>query len=70
MYLGRLGFFTPTAIALHNFPEGVATFLAALDDPRTGVVIAIAVALRNVPEVLACIAGGMALMAVSLLLLN
>jgi zinc transporter, ZIP family len=49
-HLGRLGFFTAAAIAIHNFPEGVATFLAALDDPRTGVAIAIAVALHNIPE--------------------
>lgn len=48
--LGRLGFFTAAAIAIHNFPEGIATFMAALDDPRTGVAIAIAVALHNIPE--------------------
>jgi ZIP family zinc transporter len=50
LHLGRLGFFTAAAIAIHNFPEGVATFVAALDDPRTGVAIAIAVALHNIPE--------------------
>ena len=50
LHLGRLGFFTAAAIAIHNFPEGVATFMAALDDPRTGVAIAIAVALHNIPE--------------------
>ena len=50
LHLGRLGFFTAAAIAIHNFPEGVATFLAALDDPRTGVAIALAVALHNIPE--------------------
>ena len=49
-HLGRLGFFTAAAIAIHNFPEGMATFLAALDDPRTGVAIAAAVALHNIPE--------------------
>ena len=49
-HLGRLGFFTAAAIAIHNFPEGMATFLAALDDPRTGVAIAVAVALHNIPE--------------------
>ena len=50
MHLGRLGFFTAAAIAIHNFPEGMATFLAALDNPQTGVAIAIAVALHNIPE--------------------
>jgi ZIP family zinc transporter len=49
-HLGRVGFFTAAAIAIHNFPEGVATLLAALDDPQTGVAIAIAVALHNIPE--------------------
>jgi zinc transporter, ZIP family len=48
--LRRMAFFTAAAIAIHNFPEGMATFLAALDDPRTGVAIAIAVALHNIPE--------------------
>lgn len=50
LHLRRLGFFTAAAIAIHNFPEGVATFVAALDDPRTGVAIALAVALHNIPE--------------------
>ncbi len=48
--LRRLGLFTALAIAIHNFPEGMATFLAALDDPKAGVAIAIAVALHNIPE--------------------
>jgi ZIP family zinc transporter len=49
-HLGRVGFVTAAAIAIHNFPEGIATFLAALNDPRTGVAIAGAVALHNIPE--------------------
>ncbi len=48
--LWRMGLFTALAIAIHNFPEGMATFLAALEDPRAGVAIAIAVALHNIPE--------------------
>lgn len=48
--LMRTGLFTALAIGLHNFPEGLATFLAALQDPRLGVAIAIAVALHNIPE--------------------
>lgn len=48
--LWRMGLFTAIAIAIHNFPEGMATFLAALEDPVTGVAIAIAVALHNIPE--------------------
>jgi len=42
--------FTALAIAIHNFPEGLATFLAALHDPALGVAIAIAIALHNIPE--------------------
>ena len=41
----RMGLLTALAIAIHNFPEGVATFLAALHDPALGVPIAIAIAL-------------------------
>ncbi|MBR9984275.1 MAG: zinc transporter ZupT [Desulfosarcina sp.] len=48
--LMRMGLFTALAIAIHNFPEGLATFLAALDDPALGVAIAVAVALHNIPE--------------------
>jgi ZIP family zinc transporter len=46
----RTGLLTALAIGIHNFPEGVATFLAALGDPHVGVAIAIAVALHNIPE--------------------
>jgi len=46
----RMGLFTALAIGIHNFPEGLATFLAALEDPGLGVAIAIAIALHNIPE--------------------
>jgi len=46
----RMGLFTALAIGIHNFPEGLATFLAALDDPSVGLAIAIAIALHNIPE--------------------
>ncbi len=48
--LHRMGLFTALAIAIHNFPEGLATFVAALDDPTLGLAIAVAVALHNIPE--------------------
>jgi len=48
--LHRMGLFTALAIAIHNFPEGLATFLAALEDPGVGVAIAVAIALHNIPE--------------------
>ncbi len=46
----RMGMFTALAIGIHNFPEGLATFLAAMRDPALGVAIAIAIALHNIPE--------------------
>lgn len=48
--LMRMGLFTAFAIALHNFPEGLATFLATLHDPALGIAIAVALALHNIPE--------------------
>lgn len=48
--LMRMGVFTALAIAIHNFPEGAATFLAALQDPATGTALAVALALHNIPE--------------------
>ena len=46
----RMGLFTAIAIGIHNFPEGLATFLSAMRNPKLGVAIAIAVALHNIPE--------------------
>ncbi|MET3576510.1 zinc transporter ZupT [Bhargavaea ullalensis] len=48
--LRKMGLFTALAIAIHNFPEGIATFTSALQDPTLGVAIAIAVAIHNIPE--------------------
>jgi ZIP family zinc transporter len=45
-----MGVFTALAIAIHNFPEGLATFLSALEDPNVGIAIAFAIALHNIPE--------------------
>lgn len=46
----RMGLFSALAIAIHNFPEGLATFTAALTDPTLGVSIAVAIAIHNIPE--------------------
>ncbi|EAI7326316.1 zinc transporter ZupT [Campylobacter jejuni] len=51
--LKRTGIFTALAIAIHNFPEGFATFISSLDNLTLGVAIAIAVAIHNIPEGLA-----------------
>ncbi len=48
--LMRMGLFTALALGIHNFPEGLATFMAALKDPALGVAIALAIALHNIPE--------------------
>ncbi len=48
--LMRMGLFTALAIGIHNFPEGLATFLSAVNDPNLGLAIAVAVALHNIPE--------------------
>lgn len=48
--LMRMGLFTALAIAIHNFPEGLATFTAALSDPKLGIAIALAIAIHNIPE--------------------
>lgn len=48
--LYRMGLFTALAIAIHNFPEGLATFTAAMTDPAIGLSIAIAIAIHNIPE--------------------
>jgi ZIP family zinc transporter len=48
--LYRMGLFTALAIAIHNFPEGLATFASALKDIKIGVPIAIAIAIHNIPE--------------------
>ena len=48
--LYRMGMFTAVAIAIHNFPEGFATFASALKDIKLGIPIAIAIAIHNIPE--------------------
>jgi zinc transporter, ZIP family len=48
--LMRMGTLAAMAIAIHNFPEGIATFVAALKDPAIGISIAIAIAIHNIPE--------------------
>lgn len=45
-----VGLLTALAIAIHNFPEGFATFISALADPALGVPIAVAIAIHNIPE--------------------
>lgn len=46
----RTGIFTALAIAIHNFPEGLATFVSALDNASVAIPITIAIAIHNIPE--------------------
>lgn len=46
----RVGLMTALAIGIHNFPEGIATFMSAIEDPKLGVAIAFAIAIHNIPE--------------------
>ena len=46
----RMGLFTAIAIAVHNFPEGLATFISALQEPSIAIPIVIAIAIHNIPE--------------------
>ena len=48
--LMRTGIMTALVIGIHNFPEGIATFTSALDDPALGIAIAVAIAIHNIPE--------------------
>jgi len=48
--LYRMGLFAAIAIAIHNFPEGIATFVSALKDTKLGIAIGIAIAIHNIPE--------------------
>lgn len=46
----KAGIFTAIAICVHNFPEGMATFLSATQSLQLGVSVAIAIAIHNIPE--------------------
>jgi ZIP family zinc transporter len=48
-----MGVFSALAIGIHNFPEGLATFMSGLANPALGISIAVAIAIHNIPEGLA-----------------
>lgn len=48
--LMRMGVLTALAIAIHNFPEGLATFVSALQEPEVAIPIVAAIAIHNIPE--------------------
>ncbi|OMQ23732.1 zinc transporter ZupT [Serratia oryzae] len=51
--LKRTAVLLTLGISLHNFPEGIATFVTASADLELGMGIALAVAIHNIPEGLA-----------------
>jgi ZIP family zinc transporter len=48
--LVRTGLMTALALTIHNFPEGLATFIAALHEPGIAIPVTAAIALHNIPE--------------------
>lgn len=48
--LYKMGIFSAIAISIHNFPEGIATFMSGIDNPTLGTSVAIAIAIHNIPE--------------------
>ncbi len=48
--LKRAGFLTAIAICIHNFPEGMATFLTTTQNITLGISVAFAIAIHNIPE--------------------
>lgn len=48
--LMRSGLLLALAIGLHNFPEGLVTFIGALENPQLGIALAVAIAIHNIPE--------------------
>ena len=48
--LKRAGLFTAIAICVHNFPEGMATFLTTTQNLTLGFSVALAIAIHNIPE--------------------
>ena len=48
--LMKTGIYTALAISIHNFPEGIATFISALREPGVAIPVAAAIAIHNIPE--------------------
>lgn len=46
----KTGIFIAIVLAIHNFPEGISTFISALTEESVGYSVAFAMALHNIPE--------------------
>lgn len=49
-HLKRAGIFIALAIGIHNFPEGLVTFVSTLNDVKIGFTVASAIAIHNILE--------------------
>jgi zinc transporter, ZIP family len=49
-HLHKIGILMAIAITIHNFPEGIVTFMATMSSVQLGAAIAFAVAIHNIPE--------------------
>lgn len=49
-HLFKTGLFTAIAVTIHNFPEGIATFISGMKNPTLGISVALAIAIHNIPE--------------------
>ncbi|MBS5937227.1 zinc transporter ZupT [Clostridium sp.] len=48
--LYRVGLVSMIALIIHNFPEGVATFISGYQNTSLGIYVTLAIALHNIPE--------------------
>lgn len=48
--LMKTGVMTALAIAIHNFPEGIASFVSSMQEPGLAIPIIAAIAIHNIPE--------------------
>lgn len=48
--LVKTSIFTFIGVFIHNFPEGMATFVGAITEIQLGLILAVAIALHNIPE--------------------
>ncbi len=48
--LYKLGLISMIILMIHNFPEGIITFLTSINDYKIGIKLAIAIAIHNIPE--------------------
>ncbi|MBU5453932.1 zinc transporter ZupT [Caproiciproducens sp. MSJ-32] len=48
--LFRVGLISMLGLMIHNFPEGVATFISGYENLSLGISVALAISLHNIPE--------------------